>query len=1613
MFFLDEIPSNVVKQKQVYLPINDKDRKKGSVAILLTPNYNSSIKAITHKLLAYKYYDSYYMRRSALYYIDGSIEQENIKESSNILLEDYEKLFDKSESNFIFKGLESDIKEVLNVLDDNTLKEVKDKLFPYIDIPKNINCEIYRGGALKEPSASTLFIESYYTYNRKIFKGYDNFCKFSLYVFLIKRANPYINKSLLYALSLVESGLYPYKGVWPFTKNLELLCSTIYKMEKADRKSLYKNAVLKRNDTKDIIKILYKYMDISFTVNNILDIFNVPVLYEESLYSDSSNEYSICNESMLQINKDEMFLFEGANDAYIKKILFKDRLKTNKDLKEIYDKIKTDVPNIKYTYYTLDRYKSLNIIFDTYFYNELYNRNSTFKNIRGYNIYYDLMDRLILDKELSSNGYNNKVVIIPVSDWNTNSGRIHMIQDNINPISCIYKTILDNPSSLQSKYKDILFLFLGDNSYFTIDFSKDDMTKVKNNFIRNIKLLLSKSNVIPQDDDDIKDSPKAIKANIVDKIEKSQNVEIPSLDPKDINTDTEKDKKKKELVDKIDKASKTSKDENIAIDKLDDDEIKDIIDFLADTPDNGPSVSGARASRNLKLKNDLLSKEIKGRSIRDILKDDPIPDYEDDVQVTDEPIDLEIDSINEEWKELKFQTVDQNYDMDRDIVRTFDSLSRLSHPLFIRDIKVQDNSTSEDSIETYEVKLEDSQGDRYTIKIDVPIFIDGKYIKLRGNRKELPCQLFLMPIIKTDENTVQIVSNYKKIFVYRFGESTGKSIIPCGKLIKVLSKNKYPNIKVTEGMNRRVSSKYELPIDYIDLSKVFTTIEAYNYIFYFNQDEMRNIYKDKIDDSKGVAFGFDKKSNKIMYYTSANGIFSDYLALLISTSGPDTGNFYKDFESASKSTKYSYSRVSIMNTKIPLIVVCAYSEGLDRVLKKANIKYNITEERPKDLPRNWDYIKFKDGYLSFEVDYDSSLLLNGLRDCPIYDTSITDLNSRITYLGYLDQFGGRIIADGLDNYYDLMIDVNTYNLLRSYKLPTDYVSVLLYANQLLADNKYIKHTNIANTRQVKRKQQIVDLLYEVLTREYARYANAIRHGRTKNFSIKQSALIDAFMQLNTTSDLSINNPMGEYESYNTITPKGHSGMNAERAYSLDKRSFDESMMNVLSTSTGFSGNVGINRQLTIDADVDKYGRIISKEDDKKDLNPVKSLCMTEALTPFGTTNDDPMRTAMNFIQSSKHSMRCEEGDPLLITTGADEALPYLTSNTFSFKSKDKGKVVEKTNDYMILEYSDGTHDFIDLSTRVEKNSANGIYVNIKFRTDLKEGDKFSKDSIVAYDELAYSNKTGATDDIEYNIGPLIKIAILNTDEGYEDSSIISDKLAEKMATDVVMPVTKAVPKDSNIYNMVKVGQEVKEGDTLFTIQAASDDEYVDQVLRNLSNTDEDMLNELGRVNVKADHTGIIEKIIMKRTCDKNELSDTLLKVFNKYESEVNKTKNVMKKYGIDTSTLQSTDMLESQGKLKKVDGVFIEVYIKYRDKMSIGDKLIYYSAVKGVVKDIFPVGQEPYSEYNKDEKIDSLLALGSINARMAMAGMKSGAINKGIINLTRQCKEILGLDINL
>ena len=322
-------------------------------------------------------------------------------------------------------------------------------------------------------------------------------------------------------------------------------------------------------------------------------------------------------------------------------------------------------------------------------------------------------------------------------------------------------------------------------------------------------------------------------------------------------------------------------------------------------------------------------------------------------------------------------------------------------------------------------------------------------------------------------------------------------------------------------------------------------------------------------------------------------------------------------------------------------------------------------------------------------------------------------------------------------------------------------------------------------------------------------------------------------------------------------------------------------------------------------------------------------------------------------------------------------------------------------------------DYIDLREIIQKNSDGGFYVTTKLDAIVKKGDKISNNQILAYNKACYSNAVGndgsKLDNISYNIGTLAKVAIMDTDLGYEDSCVVDDTISEALASEFVVQKEINFDKNTNIYNMMKVGDHVDEGDALLVFQDAYDELEANELLMTLAK-DNDLLSDLGRKQINSKNTGTIQDIKIYRTVEIDQLSPTLQEICKKYDAKINKLKSVMDKYNVDKKyTLESTGKLPAEGKLQDVEGVRIEFYIKVYDKFGIGDKLVFSQALKGVNSMIIEKGKEAYTDFRPNEHINAFLTVDGVMARMVTSAQSLGLMNKLLIELARKCQDELGI----
>lgn len=1060
-------------------------------------------------------------------------------------------------------------------------------------------------------------------------------------------------------------------------------------------------------------------------------------------------------------------------------------------------------------------------------------------------------------------------------------------------------------------------------------------------------------------------------------------------------------------------AKSNAKDKETAIKWIDDspEDSEKILKAMQELEDIQPEkvkVSNARSKRMETLNKAYPTLTINNQKVSKLLEesDELIPLKSTKVD--------QIDTINDGWEDLKFTNFEKSYDIDADLAKIFKSFStNKEYPVAVRNVEVVNNSNSQDYLNTYILSLEDLNGKRSTMKFDMPILIDDKFMKIKGNKKTMQKQIAPIPVCKIDQDASQISTNYMKVTLSQFG-ADGKSFVDTDSIVRCLKNGDVGKVKIRYGDNRNFYDNHSArPIDFLDLSSYYSEINIDNEVIYdFELNRLKSLFPDKpLQSDKSYMVGYTQKGNKKtpLYYEYADDTTFSSKVLDQLNMDPEFNKVYNKLPNRSR-VRCKYSRARILQINIPVIVLICFYEGLTSALNKSNITYVINDNRVvPDAKQSWATVRFKDAYLHYVNTYESSMLLNGLGVINTQDYNISDTDRRDMYLEYMNDNGYGNKVDGLLNFYDLMMDPITVGCCERFGLPTDFVSMLIYASNLLVDNKYIVNTDMSS-RRIRSTELIAGYTYLAMAKAYQEYANQKRHGRDVPFTMKQSAVIDMIMIDPTFSDMPLLNDLQIFEAGNAVSYKGLSGMNNDRSYSLDKRTYDPSMLNIIGMATGFAGTVGVNRQLTIDPNVVSQRGLTKTVDDPKEANLdlTKTFTMTEAISPYGVTRNDPMRSAMNFIQTSSHGMRVEKGSPSLVTTGADQALPYLSDDTFSFKSKNSGKVKELTDDYMILEYKDKTTDLIDLRDNMLKNSNGGFYTSVKLKPTVKEGDSFKTGKILAFDPQMYSDDIAFGDTLSYKLGTLSKVAILNTSDGFEDSAIISETLSNQMASDIVEEKTVTLSKNTNILNIVKVGDPIQEGDPLIVFQDAGDEEYVSQLMTSL-NVEKDKYG-VGSIPVKSNVTGVVKAIKVFRTVPLTELRPSLRKIVKAYESKVNTLSKVAMENKIKDAYKYEAEMLPATGRLKRADdGVIIEFYLEYHDKMGIGDKLIYLDAVKGVVQTVIPAGDEPYTERRPDEKVHSLLAKGSLDARMVTSVRLVGALNKALIELDRSIKEELGI----
>lgn len=867
---------------------------------------------------------------------------------------------------------------------------------------------------------------------------------------------------------------------------------------------------------------------------------------------------------------------------------------------------------------TIEIAKQRNLYFSMMYENQIFFERSTkLLYTKKISAYLEKITSVINDTRLGT--YKNKFMLINVEEWieatkDSKKDR-YTFNDPINILFIAMKRYFDE----FAKLGNINIILFTQNAYLRLNPSLCD-EKTYTIFRREL-IKLNKSYSFLENDESVDDSIKTeeMKQSVINTFGLSKNFtgEVQET------IDSKVKDRVEEIVDEHD--GDINKEELEKLINTDEKLIKDIHRSLIDSK-VGKSSASTKRDEELRAKQKNL--QLKDVTLKDLEK---IQSATITLRETD--VSSKVQSTNKNVHTVRYPDFEKSYNetlYKKDLTDTFTCLNDKSIPVFVKDIKVEDTSNELNLKETYTVTLEDSNRVRHTVKVDMPLFIDDKFMYLGGNRKLIVKQLAMKPVVKTGPNSVQICTNYKKMFLRRYGQKISPKIEKLNKLLS--SDKKYTGLTFSRGNHHTENIKYKSSIEYDELSGLYDKITLPGCKLLFNQKEVnQELDKLKItlkDDELCIGF---KGTKPIIMNLDTHSVDGKDIVDIILEHAPK--QFVEDFDVTSVGKKFMYTRVKVMRREIPLALLVCFYEGISTVLKKANIKHYFSDTRPRVNKDIEGVVEFSDGYLIYDkYPFENSLIMNAFESIPTKAFSYADLDSRDAYLDIFDAlFGARSLGSYLLNYYDFMIDPITKEVLQDLGYPTEIVDLILFANKLLVDNASTKEYDM-NIYRVRSNEIINVYLYNAIADAYTTYKQTSNNKNPIKISVPQDVVLKQILTAQTVEDYSILNPIVELEKSRAITPKGPSGLNVDRAYTEEKRSYDKSMLGIIAVSTSPDAGVGVMRQMSLEPNIrGPRGYIDIKKDNLDELKDVNLFSPAELLSPLGVTRDDTIRTAIRNV----------------------------------------------------------------------------------------------------------------------------------------------------------------------------------------------------------------------------------------------------------------------------------------------------------------------------------------------------------------------------------------------
>ena len=1020
--------------------------------------------------------------------------------------------------------------------------------------------------------------------------------------------------------------------------------------------------------------------------------------------------------------------------------------------------------------------------------------------------------------------------------------------------------------------------------------------------------------------------------------------------------------------------------------------VENIIQDLCNNLAEDGMLTASEYRKNLNLLEKYKSiKAIDGTPLEDFIKYNP-----EDIKINKE--DTKLDDVNTVVDKSMLASTLIEFDkkyikhvLPKDTAKMVVALQKAG--ALVTDYTVEKIEEIQGDFEIHTVKVKPIVGVPTTLRFKLPVVNENGVFVSNGIKYTMRKQKIDLPLRKVAPGNVAMTSYYSKTFITR----STKKVDDYGEWLRNKIMSKGLNSEDTDITDLHplncFDPSFKVPRVYSIIAHGFRSFKSKDYEFIFDYKLAKQKYGEdlfnKVYKTGSVIIGNTKEPNQYLIV--------DKFDIVYTLSGDNIeplGRLDSLLNIEVLGAPIDFAQVKVFGKNISVGLILAYKLGLSKLLELLNVKPRVVLAGSRlNLDIDDWMISFADEtYIFSRQEKLASMILAGLNvyDKALRKYSVYTFDKKDVYLNLLESVGlsAKFIKE-IDLMDKMFVDPITDEILMEMKLPRTFRGLLVKACQMVLTDD---HKDPLDPLEMRIRG------YERLSGAvYAELVNAIREKNNKlNANIIGINLNPYAVWKRIREDTSLAicdeiNPIQDLKEQEAITFSGTGGRSS-RSMVKNTRKYHENDIGVVSESTSASGDAGINNYLTANPNFTTLRGTIAKADIE---NPdISSIVSTSALLFPASDKEDAKRTNFTSVQNS-HTIGCPEYKPSMVRTGYEQIIAKRASDLYATIALEDGEVVSRNETGIVIRYKSGETKGIQLGKIF--GLAAGLTLPHVVVCNLKTGDKFKKNDVIAYNTGFFEKDLLNPNNIVWKSGIVVKTAVVESVDTLEDASCISMEVANKLTTQTTKVKTIVVSFEQSIKNLVKVNSNVTPESILCIIE--------DAITSNMNLFDEDSLNTLKVLSSNAPSAkvfGVVDRIEVFYYGDKEDMSDSLRQLVDITDKDLAKR---YKSFGRPAFTGRVSSDYRVEGSPLTMDTAAIKIYITTNVRASTGDKGVFANQLKTIFSEILPEpmvtesGEKVHARFGRKSIAARVVAspdiIGTTNTLLDVIGKRMVKIYKG------------------